>query len=719
LDFYLKNEVLALDDLASGGEARANGWFQLLEAMRVVGGKIIAFLAQIENFQKRIFEKRKFVTETNYCFTLDRVPKALKPKILKNKAQIEEWKKLYSVQDLKGYSDPLKPAFLESWPSLIMDTRYFANDIEFMDTLLAAQKDLEESLDGLLVNSENFQALNFVFARYRNSLNTVYIDPPYNTDASSILYKNDYKHSSWMSLIENRLTLSSRLMTNTGILCCAIDDEELTEARHILGQFFPKQLGIAVVRSNPQSRKAKGKFSPVHEYALFYGKSEDSTPGSLELTEKRIARYPKQDEQGRFAWMNLIRTGTNDKRMDRPKLYYPIFVADDDTPRIPQMSWSDDAGEYGEYILHETAKQNETVVYPIDETEDGPIEKNWHRGYKRILAEPDEYRVRRDAKGKINIDFKTRIDEHSTPVTWWDNNEYASANYGAVELKGLFGAKPFDFPKALNLVADCLRAANTRFNSVVLDYFAGSGTTGHAVINLNREDGGRRKYILIEMGEYFDAVLIARMKKVVFCPHWRDGKPVPPDEHKSTGLSHAFKYFRLESYEDALGNMFSGPQGNLKFDDYVLQYILGFETRKSETLLNVEKLTAPFLYKLDIMEGGERKTKPVDLPETFNYLLGLKVHSREVHRRDGKHRYLVFRGTSNPYGEGGERKLCVIWRDVSEWKSADFKADAEFVKKEKLADGADDVFVNADSVIPGARVLDSVFKERMFMPVAV
>jgi adenine-specific DNA-methyltransferase len=659
------------------------------------------------------------VTETNYCFTLDRVPKALKPKILKNKAQIEEWKKLYSVQDLKGYSDPLKPAFLESWPSLIMDTRYFANDIEFMDTLLAAQKDLEESLDGLLVNSENFQALNFVFARYRNSLNTVYIDPPYNTDASSILYKNDYKHSSWMSLIENRLTLSSRLMTNTGILCCAIDDEELTEARHILGQFFPKQLGIAVVRSNPQSRKAKGKFSPVHEYALFYGKSEDSTPGSLELTEKRIARYPKQDEQGRFAWMNLIRTGTNDKRMDRPKLYYPIFVADDDTPRIPQMSWSDDAGEYGEYILHETAKQNETVVYPIDETEDGPIEKNWHRGYKRILAEPDEYRVRRDAKGKINIDFKTRIDEHSTPVTWWDNNEYASANYGAVELKGLFGAKPFDFPKALNLVADCLRAANTRFNSVVLDYFAGSGTTGHAVINLNREDGGRRKYILIEMGEYFDAVLIARMKKVVFCPHWRDGKPVPPDEHKSTGLSHAFKYFRLESYEDALGNMFSGPQGNLKFDDYVLQYILGFETRKSETLLNVEKLTAPFLYKLDIMEGGERKTKPVDLPETFNYLLGLKVHSREVHRRDGKHRYLVFRGTSNPYGEGGERKLCVIWRDVSEWKSADFKADAEFVKKEKLADGADDVFVNADSVIPGARVLDSVFKERMFMPVAV
>lgn len=135
--------------------------------------------------------------------------------------------------------------------------------------------------------------------------------------------------------------------------------------------------------------------------------------------------------------------------------------------------------------------------------------------------------------------------------------------------------------------------------------------------------------------------------------------------------------------------------------------------------MNVEKLAAPFSYQLDIMEGGERKTKPVDLPETFNYLLGLKVGSRKVHLRDGKQRYLVIRGTTNPHGEGGERRVCVIWRDVTGWKPADFKADAEFVKQEKLAEGVDEVFVNSDSVISDARVLDPVFKERMFAPVNI
>jgi adenine-specific DNA-methyltransferase len=172
----------------------------------------------------------------------------------------------------------------------------------------------------------------------------------------------------------------------------------------------------------------------------------------------------------------------------------------------------------------------------------------------------------------------------------------------------------------------------------------------------------------------------------------------------------------LESYEDALGNIaFDEGQGELEFEDYLLRYMLDFGTRKSETLLNVAKLAAPFAYKLEILDGGERKTKTVDLPETFNYLLGLKVSSRKVLARDGK-RYLAIRGTTNPHGEGGERSVAVIWRDVTGWEKADFKADAAYVKQEKLADGADDVYVNADGVIDGARVLDGLFKERMFAP---
>ncbi|MDY0149383.1 MAG: DNA methyltransferase [Kiritimatiellia bacterium] len=301
----------------------------------------------------------------------------------------------------------------------------------------------------------------------------------------------------------------------------------------------------------------------------------------------------------------------------------------------------------------------------------------------------------------------------------WVDKRYNSGTYGANLLQNIMGVhNSFAYPKSVYTVEDAIYSREGQGDTVVLDFFAGSGTTGHALINLTRQDGEPRKYILIEMGEHFDTVLKPRLAKCVFSGEWKDGKPLLPKKGKLPGVSHAFKYIRLESYEDALGNIaFEQPQGELKFEDYTLRYMLEFETRKSETLLNIEKLAAPFTYQLDIMEGGEGKAKAVDLPETFNYLLGLKVSSRKAYLRDKKHRYLVISGTTNPHGEGGEREVVVIWRDVTGWKPADFKADAEYVKKEKLTNGADEVFVNADSVIPGARVLDPVFKERMFAPV--
>ncbi|MBO3703698.1 MAG: site-specific DNA-methyltransferase, partial [Candidatus Accumulibacter sp.] len=128
-----------------------------------------------------------------------------------------------------------------------------------------------------MIHSDNFQALNVLQEKYQEKINCVYIDPPYNTDESSILYKNNYKNSSWISLIENRLMLTTSLMAKDAIICMAIDDEEVAVAQCLLRDTFEKEVGVGVVRSNPQSRKTKGVFSPVHEYALFYGKSDSST----------------------------------------------------------------------------------------------------------------------------------------------------------------------------------------------------------------------------------------------------------------------------------------------------------------------------------------------------------------------------------------------------------------------------------------------------------
>lgn len=282
-----------------------------------------------------------------------------------------------------------------------------------------------------------------------------------------------------------------------------------------------------------------------------------------------------------------------------------------------------------------------------------------------------------------------------------------------------------DFPYChpVSLYTELIAATTLEGNGLTLDYFAGSGTTGHAVINLNREDGGERKFILVEMAQYFDTVMLPRIKKVTFSPEWKDGRPRRMATSEEAGRSpRIVKVIRMESYEDALNNIafdYSSGQLAMEFEDYLLRYMLRWETRRSETLLNAEKLTKPFSYKLHIhgsstgQAGGETEALTVDLPETFAYLLGLYVQKRQVLGDNGR-RYLVYRGTTR---DG--RKAAVIWRETEDWTAEDYKRDLEFVSKNNLTSNMDDIYVNGDSYIPGAQALERLFKERMFAPVEV
>ena len=235
LDLYLNTEVLNLDDLEQGDAARLDRALARVRAIRHIGGKIIDFLAQLEEFQKALWLKKKFVLETQWFVTLDRVPDALYPEIAANTAQCREWVELFAADEIAGdlangnvsWSASPSVDFLKANPCLVIDTRHF--DRDFTDRLLAALSDagpLDEQMDGLLVHGENFQALNLLQARYRGQVQCIYIDPPYNTDSSAILYKNDYKDSSWLSLMEDRVLLAKIFLPADGILCCAIDDEE-------------------------------------------------------------------------------------------------------------------------------------------------------------------------------------------------------------------------------------------------------------------------------------------------------------------------------------------------------------------------------------------------------------------------------------------------------------------------------------------------------------
>ncbi len=715
LDFYLKNEVLNLEEMETAGEELSSGWFQIMRLIKKIGGHIIKFLTQIEEFQKMLWEKRKFITETFYCITIDQIPKDFYPEIAGCEAQWEEWKELFSIDEGingKGKRDR-RLEFLKKHPTLVLDTRRFSPD--FTDRLLGSFDDVDAITDGLLINSENWQGLNILAEKYREQVNSVYIDPPYNTDASAILYKNNYKNSSWLALMYSRIVAVRAIIDSSGILCAAIDDEEASELKFLLSTLFPRELGIVAVRSNPAGRKTKGKFAPAHEYAMFYGMSNESTPMSLDITEKRLARYPQEDDKGRYAWANFIRSGSHDKREDRPKLFYPIFVSKHDEIRIPLMEWDEESNSYR---LLEHQLSGEEIIYPVIKQNGKKIEKNWQRGHDRVRNEIEEYRIRRSPSGEVSIDFKTRMDEASLPTTWWDAKEYASANYGAAELKSLFGEKIFDFAKSCSLVRDCIIASGGRLpDSLILDFFAGSGTSGNAVVNLNREDGGRRKFILVEMAHYFDTVLLPRIKKVTFSPDWKDGKPKRMASAEEAERSpRIVKVIRLESYEDALNNItfdeHSG-QHTMQFEDYLLQYMLQWETRRSETMLNVEKLLKPFSYQLHIQRDGETHSQAVDIPETFAYLLGLYVRKRKVIYDDhNKRRYLVYNGSTS---EG--RKVAVIWREIEGWKEEDYKRDKGFVADQQFTKGMDEVYVNGDSYIPHARALEPLFKARMFAEV--
>jgi adenine-specific DNA-methyltransferase len=684
LDFYLKNEVLGLDEVEAAGAELAAGWFEMMHVIKQVGGDIIEFLAQIEDFQKMIWEKRKFITEVQYCITLGNIAEGFYPEIAANDAQWKEWrtllhldKELFSGGKAQGVR---RMAFLKKHQTLVVDTKHF--DAGFKDRLLASFDDLDGMTDGLLIHGENWQALQLLEHKHSKQVHCIYIDPPYNTGSDGFLYKDTFQHSSWMTMFENRILAAKPLLNQQGMVFVHIDNGEQPRLRFVGENVLGEQSfhAMMVWKNKYGPGAATRGIGDLHEYVVAFLVDSAVTLTSP-LDDEAIAQYTGRDSKypirGGFVTQPLA-TRSKDPR---PNLVYPIKFKGKEIWPDKQWIWSRDRME--------DAIANDEIVF--NEQSDG----SYSVRFKQYL---------RDENGKI------RRGKPLSLLLGPFNQE------GNEEIENLFGDRVFTFPKPAVLGQELLaiQAEEWQGPVVVLDYLAGSGTTGHAVINLNREDGGRRRFILVEMAKYFDTVLLSRIKKVTFTPEWKDGKPkrVVTKEEAERG-PRIVKYLRLESYEDALNNIaFDGPAGQkaMEFEDYLLTYMLRWETKKSETLLNIKKLDKPFSYKLHIHADGDSRSRDVDIPETFNYLLGLNVEMRNIYDDHGR-RYLVYRGRAN------HRRVAVIWRETDGWKKADFERDKRFVLEQKLAEAMDEVFVNGDSFIPGARALEPVFKARMFASV--
>ena len=749
LDFFIKNEVLFLDNFIGGAQEDIIARLAKVRALKAIADKIITFLTGLEEFQKKLWLKKKFVVAADWCMTLDFVDKKFYPEIIANEKQHDAWVALFGIDgltaDLGGgvaYKNPLSEEFLAANQNLVLDTALF--DADFKHRLMASIDDLDERTDGLLIHGDNFHALNLLQEGYREKIKCIYIDPPYNTSEETFIYKNNYKHSSWISMMSNRTELGRQLLPDEGVLVVAVDDEEAYNLKLSTDEIFGSSnfISTLVVQNNPRGRTIDAYFATCHEYNYFYGKlSSESKIFNLDLTDEQAGAFNLTDEEGSYRLLPFRRSGGLSTPEERPNSYYPIYY-NESTGKI-------DIEEF----------EGSTKIYPVDSSGKNRV---WRQTRPSLMvAVRRGYIVIKNNKNKYTVSMKDRIKDGRKPKTIWADSKYDASSHGTVLITNILGDKNFSYPKSLFSTTDVINVLTKHYNdAIVLDYFAGSGTTGHAVINLNREDGGKRKYILVEMGEYFETVTKPRIQKVIYAKDWKDGKPNPLGGTRTdvpAQNSHCFKTIRLESYEDALNNLEIVPtatpikQAILKDEQsndgkdlreqYMLSYMLEMEAKIS--ILNLDRFARPFDYTMNITTHTQTAETPVDLVETFNYLIGLRVIARGVIQQfnaqmepDEHGRVKTERLKTKEKGEFSFQKLegktrdgkvvLIIWRTLTGDLERDSVALEKYLRKQDINPREhefDVIYVNGDNTLPNIRkekeywkvqLIEDVFFDKMF-----
>ena len=383
----------------------------------------------------------------------------------------------------------------------------------------------EESVDfdntqNLYIEGDNLDVLKVLRETYLGKVKMIYIDPPYNT-GNDFVYNDDFGkdkgtfeetsglfdedgnqtidpmqrntesngrfHTDWLNMIYPRLKVARDLLTEDGVIFISIDDNEVENLKKLCNEIFGESNFIAQLATvmNLKGNNDQFGFAGTHEYTLVYAKSilniEDLN--GISLTEEDYADYTEQDEHGKYKiGATLMRTGEAGFRSKRPKGFYPIYVACD-------------------YTSFDVIRHNDTdiVVYPL--TKEG-VEMSWRRSPENLHQTRNEFVIKKTTNG-ISFYKKQRLEEDmkrgKKPKTLFYKPEYSSGN-GTGMLKELFQGRLFDNPKPIALISDFIKIG-TNNESIILDFFSGSATTAHAVMKLNAEDGGNRKFIMVQLPE--------------------------------------------------------------------------------------------------------------------------------------------------------------------------------------------------------------------------
>ncbi|EAI4081042.1 site-specific DNA-methyltransferase [Campylobacter jejuni] len=523
--------------------------------LKQIAFAIIDFIADFENELKAIWLKPKFAKNAHYVFSLDTIKShsnnadEILNSIYKDinfNEQIAEWKELNFINDefdIKAIND-------EKYKFLPLDTKYLSEENYYK--LLQSFENLDEILNGELVKADNFQALNSLMPKYQGKIDLIYIDPPYNTGNDGFVYTDKFNHSSWLAMMKNRLDLAKEFLKNSGSIFISIDDNEQARLKILCDEVFGEENFVANViwRKRAGGGNDSNHIAVEQEYINIYAKNIEHLK-TYGIARTNISQY-KKDEKGYYLEKPLNDTSLQDS----PGLHYDIKLPSGKILKGSEHQW----------------KVSENTFYSRLERDEIIFKNNDKVYYKHY------------------IDIASNLKPSSI---WYDFVLNADATN---EIKLNFENKIFDTPKPEKLLKRICDIGSNQ-NSLVLDFFVGSGTTIATAHKL------KRKWLGVEMGEHFYKVIIPRMKKVLNGFVCGISKEV---EFKGGG---AFRYYELESYEESLENC----EYILSSDNALIDY------RKSRKLIKGLKKGE------NIYLDMSKYDKNFDIFVTMSNLLGLKI----------------------------------------------------------------------------------------------
>ncbi|WP_457559714.1 DNA methyltransferase [Candidatus Harpocratesius sp.] len=713
-----------------------------LELFQKIIKLVIDSIWQIECVKLQVFNKPKFVLNTNWIIN---EPKA---KIF-NELSSSSQKCLYL--DYIQYSHPLNNQSPEIFKknekailSLIEDKSVPINNF-IIDTGIIRKEErihiikkmltLNKPIMGYCIKSENWQALKWLknVVKANNSLtlqsrfSVIYIDPPYNTGNQDMIYQDKFTRAQWMTFIKNRLELSYDLLDKNGVFFSSIDDNELIPFSLIIQRIFPNTLNNIIWHKKTQPSYLSKELITVTEYII--GAKKVSTPiplmGSLGNPEKLT---------------ELINIGNKITRRIIPKK--SVIIAN---------GWSGTLQSkiYGKGKLQISLLNGPISVKGGKPNHDLHLEGRFKWKQERInieLQKGGTVHIKSIVSLRPTIARKYDSPIIKAPTTLLSKkiNDLPTNTDANMELKDLFGISPFDYSKPTKLIKYLIQAVTfTSKSGMILDFFAGSGTTGQAVIELNQLDEGNRQFYLIEKNELFNTVLLPRLKKLMYSPKWKNGYPVEND--LVNGYQGIIQYGELEQFIDIWLNLDPSPFSSttlLDFPPYLqdpfdtkhFQYTLIWESKKWHLRLKPIKILSPFGYWIYSLKNGIFTVKEIDLIQSLNSFLGVFPSKITINNIEDQE-YIIIEAIkmlkqkdSCKHDSNSSQNILIVWQSLSLLEMEQINHIQEYHQKklhqkymEKMSNRIfnaikknsldfDKIYSNGLKIHPKAILIESVFQ---------